>query len=231
MSIGTGGNPGNPVHVKVQEVQESLKLKESGVTWASLGLSIIAAVLSGVTVLLTWAPWGEVSTIEPSSYAIIRRDTLGGPNWIAKSEHLVLPVEWKNRNGGSVIIRRLELSVSKVGGNGESHKFYLVKEYPVMSARAFTKDYDFRDSLTLDRHSVSTRVLSFRSADPRFRFASNTEYEVTLSFLLNSSTTRKEEPGWRFCTSDSSNAAMIHSGSVRWDWWLFRGTHNGSCPM
>jgi hypothetical protein len=243
MSIGTDGNPGNPVHVKIQE---SVKLKESFLTWVTLVFSFIALVVSIVTALFTWSPWGEVRTIKPSSYAIIRQDTLGSPGVTAKTEHLVLPVEWENDRGNPVLIRSLELTVSeREGDGGGTHKFYMVKEYPILSGRTFMNNYDFKDSLTLEPHSVSTRVLSFRSADG-FEFTPYTEYEVTLGYLLNqapllsgflqtSHTIAEVQPGageprWQFCTYDTGAKKLIHTGSVKWNWWArFDEAHNGSC--
>jgi len=234
MTLGTSGNP---VHVKA---------RESLLTWVTLLVSLFALGVSLWTAWVTWSPRGEVRAIEPSSYAIIQRDTLGSPGVTATTEHLVLPVEWENDRGSPVLIRRLELTVHELEGDGGAHKFHLVKEYPILSGTAFKDDYDFRNSLTLEPHSVSTRVLSFRSEDGDFEFDPYTEYEVTLGFLLNqvplplpgflqtSGTTGEERPGaneprWRFCTYDTSTAEMVRTGPVRWNWWRFDEAHNGSC--
>jgi len=244
------GHAERPVHVQV---------RESRLTWMTLFFTLVtsflALVVSLVTLWFTWSPRGEVRAIEPSSYAIIRQDTLGpGPGYTATAEHLVLPVEWKNDKGSPVLIRRLELTVREPEGNGETHKFHLIKEYPLLSGQTFKEEYDFRNSLTLEPHSVATRVLSFRSEDFDFQFAPYTEYEVTLRFLLyqpsqplvlqkqwpyflvgqDSRITREERPGpdelgWRFCTYDSFTADMVHTGPVQWNWWRFDEAHNGSC--
>jgi hypothetical protein len=230
----TQGTRDDPVYVKVGE---------SLLTWVTLIFSLGALAVSVVTAWVTWSPMGEVRAIEPSAHAIIRKDTLGSPGVTATTEHLVLPVELENDRGTPVLIRRLELTVDELRGDGGTHEFHLVKDYPILSGQAFKNDYDFRNSLTLQPHSVSTQVLSFRSENGDFEFAPYTEYEVTLRFLQNqvplpgflqtSRTTQEvrpwsDEPRWRFCTYDT--AKMIHTGGVQWNWWgRFHEAHNGSC--
>jgi hypothetical protein len=210
---------------------------------------VTAVGTSIITLLATLSPSGSVHVIEPSSYAIIRQDTLGKPGWIATAEHLVLPVEWENDYGRSVLIRGLELTVRELEGESGNHKFHLVKEYPKISEQAFKSGYDFRNSLTLEPTSVSTRVLSFRSEDD-FEFDPKTKYELTLRFLQNrppllsrvpllsrllqnNRSTQEEmplpdEPRWQFCRYDSN--AMITTGDVRWNWWrIAEKEDNRSC--
>ena len=221
------GHEKNPVHVNVRENKWTV-------------LSVLAAfsalAVSVFTLLFTLSPWGKVHAIEPSSYAIIRQDTLGSPGVTATTEHLVLPVEWKNDKGSSVLIRRLELTISELDGDGGTHDFVLVKEYPQLSGPAFKNDSDFRNSLTLESHSVSTRVLSFRSADGDFQFAPYTKYEARIRFLQNDGSTLEERPrpgkrGWQFCTYDTDSNSMIHTGDVQWNWWVLEQERNRSCQV
>ena len=219
------GNANKPFHVKV---------KEGRWTILSVLAAFSALAVSAFTLLFTLSPWGNVHAIEPSSYAIIRQDTLGSPGIFTTREHLVLPIEWKNNNGSSALISRLVLYVSERNGDGETHEFNLVKEYPQLSGPAFEEDYAFRNSLTLEPHSISSRVLSFRTAEPSFQLDPFTEYEARIQFLKNNSDTPEERPqsdeqGWRFCTYNNRNSQMIHTGDVQWNWWLFEEARDESC--
>ena len=219
------GQPRRPVHVSV---------KENWWTKGSLIVGLFALLASGLALYLTWSPMGEVEAMSPGSYAIIRQDTLGKPGFVATAEHLVLPVEWRNEKGTSVLVRRMELVVEKEGG-GDQQVFYLVKEYPQVSGQAFSKDYDFKTSLVLEPHSVETRVLSFRSQNGDFRFEPNTGYEAAVRFVRDDRGESETmppsgEPRWRFCTRATNDPnGWIRHGDVEWNWWAIHEDDGQGC--
>lgn len=215
----------NPAHVKVKDNISSI---------LSLVVAVAALFISGLTLWLTLSPRGDVHAIEPSSYTIIRQDNLGSPGITATTEHLVLPMELENTRGRSVLIRQVALTVSEAGEDSETHRFNLVKEYPELSGTAFTDDYTFSNTLSLEPHSVSSRVLSFRSEDKNFEFDRYTEYEVRVEFLKDRGNTPEKRPesdkqGWQFCTYDTRTSNMISSGDIQWNWWRFEESSNGNC--
>ena len=145
----------------------------------------------------------------------------------------MVPLEWKNDKGRSVLIRSPRLIVCELGqaGNcessddGESHTFRLVREYQDISGRSFAgQSYDYRSSLVLEPHTVSTNVLAFRltqsSKEEEFQFKSNTEYRVEIDYLQDTASTRIEEPLYlgNFCLKNK-DADMVHSGRAKWNWW------------
>lgn len=135
---------------------------------------------------------GEVRPIEPSGFAIVRGMPASGGVGPFPSDHLVLPLEWKNASGSSVIMRRPQLVFSELGENGKPNgkptRFFLAGEYPNISGAAFSEPYSYKNAFKLDPHSVSANVLVFRverwwDLNQRFAFDGDTRYEVRIEFL------------------------------------------------
>jgi hypothetical protein len=209
------GHKRNPVYVDV---------KESWWTIGSVVVALLALAASAWALYITWAPSGEVQPIEPSSYAVLRVDPLVG-----EVEHLVVPLEWKNDKGRSVLIRSPRLRVCKLGEadkckeDGEWHIFRLVRDYRDISGGAFAGErYNHKSSLVLKPHSISTNVLAFRFLSvggEKFQFESNVEYRITIDYFQDTES-RRIEPRYlgNFCLKNRT-ADMILSGNAQWNWW------------
>lgn len=215
------GSEGDPVHVNVMEN-----------LWTKLAVAFagLALFVSVGTLLVTLAPWGSVRPIEPSSYAVLREDPLVG-----EVEHLVVPLEWQNGKGRTVVIRSPKLVVCEFREGEEcesdAHVFRLVREYKDISERAFSReDYGHKSSLALEPHSVSTNVLAFRILDrdaDGFRFSASEEYWVEIDYLQDAADESSGEPRLlgHFCLKgegsgpEGATAAMAGDGNVRWNWW------------
>jgi hypothetical protein len=215
------GSQGDPVHVNVRE---NLWTKPAV---AFTGLALLVSV---GTLLVTLAPWGSVRPIEPSSYAVLREDPLVG-----EVEHLVVPLEWQNGKGRTVLIRNPRLVVCEFREGEEcepdAHMFCLVREYKDISGRAFSReDCGHKGSLALEPHSVSANVLAFRILDRNadgLRFLAGEEYRVEIDYLQDTANEPSGEPRLlghfcltgEGCGSEGATAAMAGHGNVRWNWW------------
>jgi hypothetical protein len=177
----------------------------------TIGVSILALVVSATSVFLSWywnSPIGDVRPIEPSGYAIMRgidptfegepgpREGLGvGPY---PSDHLVLPLEWANNSGSSILVKEPVLLLHELGSDGEPtggvHRFFLVGEFPEMSAKvlnnANTEPHTFKNSLIIEPHTVMESVSVFRVAkwwqrqpNECFRFIPGESYRVEIRYL------------------------------------------------
>ena len=109
-------------------------------------------------------------------------------------DRIVLPMEWTNKSGASVLIKDLELVFRELGPSGKpigkAHRFFLVGEYKDISAdvlnRANTHMPTYENSLVIEPHSVSQDVMVFREEGWRekkekgtsFHFAANEKYQV-----------------------------------------------------
>jgi hypothetical protein len=160
------------------------------VTIAALFISISTLVYT----ISRNSPRGRVGPLKPSGYAIIR----GIERYKFPSDHLVLPFEWENNSGRTVLIRRPVLILRELVDNSEEasleHRFSLAGEYAAMSEEAFAKPYAFTSSLLLGPHSVSLNILIFHTddwwnnegRDYHFRFSAGRNYRVEVEFLKNS---------------------------------------------
>jgi hypothetical protein len=177
----------------------------------AISLSILALVVSAASVFLSWywnSPIGDVRPIEPSGYAIMRgldptfegepgpREGLGvGPY---PSDHIVLPLEWANNSGSSILVKEPVLLLHKLGPDGEPtgsvYRFFLVGEFPEMSAKVFndanTEPHTFKNSLIIEPHTVMQSVSVFRVAkwwggqpNQCLRFIPGETYQMEIRYL------------------------------------------------
>ncbi len=178
-----------------EDIQVALKegttvtVKQDRWTIVSVVVAVIAALLSGLALAITVvsnSAVGKVQPIQPSGYAVIR----GNDNGYYAADRLVVPLEWSNTTGSWILIRRPQLVLQETGGtDGESGKrFFLVGEYKDLSPETLSGLPEYRSSLALEPHSITTNVLVFNveefwSANSDFRFESDRDYHVLVKYL------------------------------------------------
>lgn len=178
--------------------------------WTTAGVSIAALFVSIFSVMLSWywnSPIGDVRALEPSGYAIVRgidptfegepgpQEGLGvGPY---PSDHVVLPLEWANNSGSSILVKDPVLVFHQLGRDGrpvgEEIEFFLAGEFPEMSAQVFngvnTKPHTFKNSLIIEPHTVIQSISVFRvegwfkEPNECFRFIPGQNYRVEIRYL------------------------------------------------
>jgi hypothetical protein len=196
--------------VAPEERQGATDEKPKKRDWTSVGVSIAALFVSIFSVLLSWywnSPIGDVSALEPSGYAIVRgidptfegepgpREGLGvGPY---PSDHVVMPLEWANNSGSSILVKDPVLVFDPLGRDGppagDEIEFFLVGEFPEMSAQVFngvnTKPHTFKNSLVIEPHTVIQSISVFRiegwfeEPNQCFRFIPGQRYRVEIRYL------------------------------------------------
>jgi len=148
---------------------------------------------------------GEVTPLELSGYAIVRGvdpsfkgepkpgEGVGVGPW--PSDHVVVPMEWRNSSGSSELVTDPELVFSELGRDdeptGDKIKFFLVGELPEISPTVLNninaKPYSFTNTLTIDPHSVLQSFLVFRvegwdDKNRCFRFHQGQKYQVSIEY-------------------------------------------------
>ena len=163
-------------------------------TWIALCALLVS--LGTLAFTLYWnSPLGEVTPLEPSGYAVIRG--LGVEQGIGPfpSDHLVLPMQWKNASGRPAVIQRPELILRKVDGGKESRTeliFTLAGAYPDISTESLSRRYSHNNSVLVEPHSVSLNTLVFHIKSYweedgyNFRFVSSDEFRVYVRYVKNS---------------------------------------------
>jgi len=185
--------------VTVERVEGGeLDLREN--KW-TIGFALLALFVSVATLIYTllWnSSFGQVLPLEPTGFAIIRGiDPAGELERVGPfpSDHVVLPLEWTNNSGTSVLIKEVELVFSELGQPGEHasepHKFFLVGTYDEISAEVLTHAnselHTFKNSLIVQPHETTRNVLVFRESgwgenDTNFRFRAGEKYQVDVEY-------------------------------------------------
>lgn len=169
-------------------------------SWIALFALFISAASFVFTLCLNSAI-GEVRLLQLSAYAVIRgmgiEQGIGG----FPSDHLVLPLQWKNASGGPVVIQQPELMLKELREGEESgteHVFTLAGEYPDISTQSFSNRYSHKNSLLIDKKSVSFNTLVFHhkyywdrngiqnKEGYNFRFKAGEEYRVNIRYSKRS---------------------------------------------
>ena len=162
-------------------------------TWISLAALLVS--LLSLSFTLYWnSPAGDVRPLEPSGYAIIRGLGVEGGIGPYPSDHLVLPMQWKNASGRPVVIQTPELSLRKIDGgevSGEQLVFTLAGMYPDISTDSFSRRYIYNNSFLIEPHSVSVRTMVFHSehfwdTNAYFQFTAYDEFQVRVTYTKNS---------------------------------------------
>lgn len=160
-------------------------------------IALCALLVSFATLVFTFywnSPFGEVAPLEPAGYAVIRGLGLEQGIGPFPSDHLVLPLQWKNTSGRPAIIQRPELTLREV--DGKHHEtvltFTLAGAYPDISTESFDKRYVHNNSFLVEPHSVALNTLVFhvknywQKEGYDFRFSSTDEFRVDIRYVKNS---------------------------------------------
>lgn len=123
------------------------------VTVLGLGITII-----GPANISEFLHHGEVYPMAPPAVAFIR----GMPGFGEDSDHLVLPIQWRNTKKTSEITRPKELILERTINNStkEIH-FPIAGEYPNISNKAFGDVYTLKQSFVLPLDSITDTTLVF----------------------------------------------------------------------
>jgi hypothetical protein len=161
----------------------------------------LALLVSLATLAFTmyWnSPFGYVGSVEPSGYAVARGyhfEIEGRELAAAPSDHIVLPLEWQNNSGSSVLIKNPELVLYELdeAGNdvGDPQHLFFIGDYPELSGQALasrnTDPHSYKSSLVLAPHSVSESVSVFRikkwlGDNYLFRLKGDTDYRLEIEY-------------------------------------------------
>ena len=133
-----------------------------GLMIVTIIISVFALALALCSYWHVFAP-GEVQPLEPSGYGFIR-----GIHPFP-SDHIVLPLEWKNTGGSAVTISHPYLVLRELGPDenetGNESCFLLAGEYPDISTNSFAEFYSIEDSFILDPHSITKKYSVFHIKD------------------------------------------------------------------
>jgi hypothetical protein len=135
---------------------------------ATLILACVTVLGLGITIIGPENIWefshpGNVYPItHPSGVAFIR----GMPEFDQDSDHLVLPIQWRNTKKHSEITRGIELILERTINNStkEIH-FPMAGEYPNISKKAFEEVYTLKQSFALPPDSITDTTLVFHIAN------------------------------------------------------------------
>lgn len=104
-------------------------------------------------------------------------------------------MQWKNASGSPVVIQQPELILDEVREGeepGTQYIFTLAGEYPDISIESFSKRYSHKNSILIDKKSVSLNTLVFHhkyfwdKEGINFRFKAYEEYRVRIRYRKNS---------------------------------------------
>jgi hypothetical protein len=161
-----------------------------------IALCALLVSLATLAFTLYWnSPIGDVAPLEPAGYAVIRGLVVEQGIGSFPSDHLVLPMQWKNTSGRPTIIQRPELILRKVGGVVDCETeltFTLAGAYPDISTESFSRRYSHNNSFLVEPHSVSLNTLVFHiksfweEEGSHFRFDSTDEFRVHIRYVKNS---------------------------------------------
>ena len=148
-----------------------------------MAVTLILAIIGAAPILWDWISPGEVRPIQPSGYGIIREID---PH---PSDHILLPLEWENTGRRHELVRQPYLVLREIE-TGTKYRFPLAGEYPDISQNSLGKGYIIKESLILDPHSISPKVLVFHvdnfwnksHEDYNFRFTEGENYNVSIGF-------------------------------------------------
>lgn len=160
-------------------------------------ISVVAVVFSGISLIFTLvrnSALGEVGPVEPSAYGVVRgvdRVQGIGPH---PSDHLLLPIEWKNASGRTAIVKQPRLTLQKLSKEGKKVGteivFTLAGEYPDVSTESFQERYSHKSAILIEPRSVTTNTLVFHIEDfwienggRYFRFAPYNRYKVNVTYV------------------------------------------------
>jgi hypothetical protein len=167
------------------------KDKSHWIAKAALAVSVFSLLIT----LYRTSPVGSVEPVMPlTSYALVRGIDPEGTFGPYPSDHIVLPMEFSNNTGSTVLLKapRLELDETSTPEN-ENVTFFLTGEYKELSPELLddvnSQPHTFTPDLVLSPHSVSERNLVFRvsewTQDDKnycFRFHQGQRFEIDLKY-------------------------------------------------
>lgn len=196
---------------------------ESILPIVALVISILALGIAVFLLLRDISP-GKVTPLEPSGYAIIRGFAP------IPSDHLVLPLEWQNSGGKSVLVRNPYLILRELDSDdeetGTSYRFTMEGEFSEISTRAFSGPHSIARSFMLDPHSLSLKVQIFHIENwwddtdnlYDFRFKSGERYRVYIGFETNL-TPQSEEALFDLRIHEDADQLVFRGEGDRWGFW------------
>jgi len=200
--------------------------------WGRRFMDIMPLVFSGLAILVTgWLARDSFlpGKVRPllTGYGVIREM----PDEGFPSDHLILPIDWENTSVRSRVVRKPFVVLKEVVTNGKELRFLLGGEYPTISSKAFTEEYNRKSSFMVEPRSITSKVLVFHIENwwdedndfYRFRFNSGESYKVYIGFYENTKL-RMEEMGLTlkvYATLDR----LDRSTSYWWDYFTFEEPH------
>lgn len=196
---------------------------ESILPIVALVISILALCIAIFLLVRDISP-GKVAPLEPSGYAIVRGFAP------IPSDHLVLPLEWQNSGGKSVLVRNPHLILRELDSDdeetGTSYRFTMEGEFPEISSKAFSGPHSIARSFILDPHSLSLKVQIFHIENwwdeegnlYDFRFKSGERYRVYVGFEKNL-TPQSEEALFDLQIPEGAGKLVFRGEGDRWGFW------------
>jgi len=187
-------------------------------------LSLVVSILVAEIAYLDYIQPGDVRPFPPSGYAIIRGDGS------FPSDYLVLPLEWENTSGKSVLIRKPELILHEIDDanneTGTKYRFLLAGEYPEISYTAIQLPYAYKYSFSIEEHSTIPKVLVFHyerwwdenNSLYKFQFKSGQKYRVDIKFYVDNK--QKQEQGlFIMPIYGRADELVTDRAKSYWDFW------------
>ncbi|PWB73202.1 MAG: hypothetical protein C3F07_10125 [Anaerolineales bacterium] len=191
------------------------------------GISIVSLLISigtlAFTLVFNLSP-GKTQPYKPSGFAIIR-----GVDWF-ESDHIVIPFEWENSGGRSVIIRHPKLILHEIDSNGnetgETITFYLAGEYQDISSASFIERYSVIRSFIIQPHTITLKTLLFhienwwddKGSTFSFHFTGGSIYKAYVSYEVNLD---PKEPIYLFDLNVYGSTDKLMQDRTKGYWWDF----------
>jgi len=176
-------------------------------SWVPIAIPVATLALT----LLASSTIGSVEPIKPSGFGILRDVPLAGSNSVVPSgqDNILLPLPWKNTTGSRVLLQEPRLILTESGYEGNTGNeapcnyssdspvatfwFNLAGEYPDITRDSIdTKPFTLVNTIILEPHSVTQKVLDFRpmhfwapnkgSTTTYFQVPGDQKYDVDIEY-------------------------------------------------
>jgi hypothetical protein len=175
-------------------------------TWLPMLFSAVSVVLAGLTFYVASNPWGRVSIVEePNGLGIVRGVRLNLGESLSPAahpaDHVLVPLDWINNTGGTVLVQDPTLIFSKLDNNGaltgEQYRFHMIGKlssltpqavHSINTGTATEESFTFATSVLIEPRSVAPSVAVFRpltwgEEEPQhFRFQPGDRYRLEIEF-------------------------------------------------
>jgi hypothetical protein len=180
--------------------------KRSLPTWMPIMLSTFTTVIAIVTFVVTVNPWAPVGPVTPPvGVAIVRgidphfagepRPGEGVSVGLWPSDHLVVPLEWRNDTGSALLIQQPTLILHKINRSGQATgdqvNFFMINELADTNAGTLVninkEPLTYSNTVYVQPHSIVRSVTLFRVEDWAgrnrcFRFHQGESYRVEIQY-------------------------------------------------